>query len=141
MELNIGDVSYSTPRRNAYAATLELGSRLAFFLLLITFILYITGIVEPSIPLHHLPSLWSLSATEYLHHTGVGSGWSWIFNLHHGDVLNILPIAILGSLTIICYLTVLPFFIRERDRYLTIFALVEIVVLLLAASGLVSGGH
>jgi hypothetical protein len=58
-----------------------------------------------------------------------------------GDFLNFVGIAILGGITIICYLAIVPSLLRKRDFAYLAMALVEVLVLSLAASGLLVVGH
>jgi hypothetical protein len=57
-------------------------------------------------------------------------------------MLNFLPIAFLSILTVICYLAILPGLMRKKDTAYVVLVIVEVVVLLVAASGILgSGGH
>jgi hypothetical protein len=70
------------------------------------------------------------------------AGWAWFGNLQFGDMLNFLPIAFLSLLTIICYLAILPGLIRKKDTAYVVIAILEIIVLAVAASGILgTGGH
>jgi hypothetical protein len=70
------------------------------------------------------------------------TGWDWLGELHHGDLLNLLPIAFLSSITIICLLSVTVRFFRNREPLQGIIVLLETIVLVIAASGLLKvGGH
>jgi hypothetical protein len=69
------------------------------------------------------------------------TGWAWLSALTMGDYLNFLPIAVLSGVTIVCYLGIVPTFIRKKDRAYAIMALVEVVILTAAASGLLTVGH
>jgi len=51
------------------------------------------------------------------------------------------PIAILSGVTIICYLAIVPGLFRRGDKAYGIMAIVEVVILALAASGLLAVGH
>jgi membrane protein YdbS with pleckstrin-like domain len=69
-------------------------------------------------------------------------GWNWVGQLNKGDFLNYIGIALLALLTVVCYLVLLPGYIRRKDWIYTSFCIAEVVVLLLAASGIFgSGGH
>jgi hypothetical protein len=62
--------------------------------------------------------------------------------LGKGDMLNFAPIAFLGAVTIFCYLAILPIFIRKKDTVYTLLAVLEVAVLVIAASGILgAGGH
>ena len=48
-----------------YARILAVGMFTGLGLLLVTFALYVTGIVEPAVPIHALPEYWGLSAAKF----------------------------------------------------------------------------
>ena len=132
-----------------YAKILEIGMYLGLGLLLTTFALYVFGIVEPAIPVEKLCEYWTLSAHEYLeitnnlhvHHEHIVTGWSWLSVLDRGDYLNFLGIALLSSVTIFCFLGIIPTLLRKNDKVYAAMALSEAIILALAASGLLSVGH
>ncbi len=126
----------------AYAKWLDWGMKIGLLLLIITFIIYITGILSPQIPISDLPKYWKLKAHEYLSSAGIKAGWAWLSMVTKGDFLNFVPIAFLGAVTILCYVRILPIFLRKKDIAYFIFALAECLILILAASGLLHvGGH
>jgi len=62
--------------------------------------------------------------------------------LGKGDFLNFAGIAFLAGITIICFIRVIPIFFRKKDTIYGVFAIIEVLVLVLAASGVLkSGGH
>ena len=132
-----------------YARILASGMYVGLAFLLGTFALYLTGIVDPAVPIHELPRLWTLSAHEYLvtineeflHRDGLVVGWGWVLVLNKGDFLNFVGIAILALVTIACYLGILPTLFRKKDWIYFVIAILEVAVLALAASGVVSAGH
>ena len=132
-----------------YASILAKGMYLGLGLLLVTFALYLTGLLQPGIPIEELPRLWTLSAHEYLevvnheflHRPEVVNGWRWVFLLGMGDFLNFVGIALLSAVTIVCYIGVIPSVFRKKDWIYTTIAVLEVIVLVLAASGLVAVGH
>ncbi|KPK01298.1 MAG: hypothetical protein AMK71_06160, partial [Nitrospira bacterium SG8_35_4] len=110
--------------------------------LVVTFIIYGAGILEPKIPLEQVQNYWVMPVSEYLQRSGIHAGWAWLGNLGYGDMLNFLPIAFLSLLTIICYLAILPGLMRKKDTAYVVLVIIEVVVLVVAASGLLgSGGH
>jgi hypothetical protein len=132
-----------------YARILAAGMYLGLAVLLVTFALYLTGVIDPAVPIHELPDYWTLSAHEYLeainhdflHREGVVVGWGWIWVLNRGDYLNFIGIALLALVTIACYLGILPTLFRKKDWIFGTIAILEVMILALAASGLVSAGH
>lgn len=125
-----------------YAQVLDLGVKVGFLLLVACFVPYVTGLLEPRIPLDELPRYWSMPLKDYLAATGMATGWGWVHMLGKADVLNFLGIAFLAGVVVVCYLVVAPMFFRAQDRIYGWLAVVEVLVLVLAASGLLAvGGH
>jgi hypothetical protein len=129
------------PEQVRYAKILERGMQLGLLLLVITFPLYLFGVLTPHVPLEKMPEYWTLDTHEYLEKAGVGTGWSWISLLGRGDYLNFAGIAILASVTVICYLSVIPLLIKRKDFVYALLAVVQVAILLLAASGILAVGH
>ena len=126
----------------AYAAILDKGMKLGLLSLIATFIIYLTGILSPFLPVDDLPKYWGLSVHKYLEVTGIQPGWTWLGMLNKGDFLNFVPIAFLAGVTILCYLRIIPILFKKKDIAFGIIAILEVLVLVLAASGLLkSGGH
>lgn len=119
-----------------YANILNAGMLIGLISLVLIFILYVTGIVSPLIPLEKVQTYWVVSVHEYLEKSGIQVGWAWFSELEYGDMLNYIPIAFLSLLTIVCYSALIPGLIRKKDTTYTIIAIVEIIVLLVAASGI-----
>ena len=68
-------------------------------------------------------------------------GWSWLKLIWYGDFLNFLPIAILSGITIFCYIVILPNMLVRKDYWMAMIAFLEILILCLAASGILTVGH
>ena len=125
-----------------YANLLNKGMLIGLLGLIVTFVLYVTGILAPKIPLEKIQHYWQMSVHSYLEESGIHAGWAWIHNLGYGDMLNFVPIAFLSGLTIFCYMAILPGLMRKKDTPYVVLAIVEIVVLCVAASGILgTGGH
>ena len=135
------EIKYVTPEQKLYAEMLEKGMYLGLLLLLLTFILYATGIVDPYIPLDKISQYWGQSSTNYLHEAGIPDGWGWVGFLGYGDFLNFIGIALLAGVTIFCYLTIIPILLKQNDKVYAALALIEVLILVLAASGLLKAGH
>jgi hypothetical protein len=126
----------------AYAKILDIGMKIGMIILFITFFIYMTGILTPYIPVQDLPNYWKLPVYKYLEVTGIHPGWSWLGMIGKGDFLNFVGIAFLAGVTVVCYLRIIPILFRKKDVAFAVIAIVEVVVLVLAASGLLkSGGH
>lgn len=125
-----------------YAKILNAGMLIGLGSLVIAFILYCISFTEPLIPLEKVQTYWVMSVHDYLKLSGIQTGWAWLGNLKYGDMFTFLPIAFLSLLTIVCYIAILPQLIRKKDTAYVVIAILEVAVLVLAASGILStGGH
>jgi hypothetical protein len=132
-----------------YASVLEIGMYIGLAVLFITFALYTSGILAPAVPLDHVSAYWNQEVHEYLEEVNRGywhmehppTGWAWVTMLGKADFLNFIGIAILSGATIICYLAIVPALLRKKDRAYVAMALLEVLVLTLAASGILAVGH
>jgi hypothetical protein len=134
-------LKYVTPEQLAYADTLEAGLAFGSYFLVGMFALYVFGISTPKVPLSELTANWSLPAERYALLVGVGTGWDWLKLAHYGDYMNFVGIAFIASVTAACYLRLLPISLRTKHRSFSAILLLEIVVMSLAASGLLTVGH
>ena len=125
-----------------YANLLNKLTLFGFLVLIISFVIYISGILGAYVPMDKVIKYWSQSSHHYLEATKIQPGWVWLGKLHYGDFLVNVPITILAGVTIICFIGVIPKFLKTREYILVAIAILEIVVLSAAASGLLkTGGH
>ena len=130
----------ATEEQIAYAKFLDLGMKVGFLVLVFTFVMYLAGVLTPYIPVSDLPQYWGLPVKEYLHATDIHSGWSWLGMLDRGDFLNFVGIAFLAGVTVFCYIRIIPILFRKKDTVYGVLAVIEVLVLVLAASGILKGG-
>lgn len=123
---------YASPEQLRYARVLSLGVQAGFVALVVTFILYMAGVLVPLVPVDQLPKYWGLSAAEFAKATGTPTGWAWVAQIAKGDMLNLLGIVVLASVSAVSTLAVVPIFARRGDRAHVAIAL--LLVLVLAAS-------
>ena len=127
----------------SFARWVDIGTRLGLALLAAGFAAYVSGLLPPHVPLEVLARSWQLPLPEFIAATGAPTGWQWLALAGRGDYVNFAGIAVLASIIIAAYLRILPLLARRNRAYAVIAAL-EIVVLLVAASGLLNsfgGGH
>ncbi|HET8538526.1 MAG TPA: hypothetical protein VFL83_01510 [Anaeromyxobacter sp.] len=124
----------------AYARLLDRGMKVGLLALTASFLVYVSGALQPRVPVADLPRYWSLPVKEYLAATGIHPGWGWLALLGHGDFLNFLGIAFLSGVTIACYLAIIPILFRKKDAIYGWIAVAEVLVLALAASGVLNAG-
>ena len=123
-----------------YARWLAWGTRAGLACLVLAFAAYLFGIA-PHVPIERLPALWELSAPQLLRETGMKPGWHWASLLHRSDMLLLAAIALLSSISIACVAAVVPAFAKRGDRVFVAICVLQIAVLLLAASGLLASAH
>jgi hypothetical protein len=130
------------PEQVTYANLLFYGSWIAIAILLVTYVVYVAGVFESYIPINEVQHHWTKPVSEYIHDTGIPLGWGWVSLLGKGDFLNFIGIALLAGMTIICFLTILPAYLRQKDIPFVVIIILEVLVLCLGASGLLgTGGH
>ena len=123
-----------------YAKILDLGMKIGFLALLASFAAYVFGVMDAHVPVSELPNYWNLPVHEYMQKAGIHGGWWWLGQLGKGDFLNFIGIAFLAGVSILCYLAVIPALFRKGDTIYAFLAITEVLVLLLAASGVLKGG-
>jgi hypothetical protein len=170
----------ATEEQRAYAWLLDWGMKIGLVMLIITFGMYLAGVMKPYVPVEDLVSGgWSLrlhgtakaahgteaakaghgaeapkeaaapaapakqekDAEGYLEKFHIQPGWWWLGQIGKGDFANFIGIAFLAGVTIVCYMRILPILTAKKDWIYSVFALLEILVLSLAASGLLKSGH
>ena len=125
-----------------YANLLIIGVWAGIFILVTTYVLYLTEILPPHVELSIIPKVWGKGVDEFLEITHSPHGWGWVSLLGKGDFLNYLGFVLLALMTIICYLVLVRGYVRQKNWIFSAIAILEIIVLSVAASGILgSGGH
>lgn len=141
MEEKTHDLLKATPEQLLYAKILEWGMYLGLLILLITFGLYAFGILDPYIPLNKISKYWSYNVNDYLAHAEIKAGWAWLGMLKYGDFINFVGVAILAGVTIFCYAAIVPTLLKSKDVVYAVLAVLEVIILSAAASGILAVGH
>jgi len=124
-----------------YARLLDLTSKFGFVMLVAGFVAYAFGWLEEHVTVAELPQLWGLPLAEYLARTDTPTGWGWLAQLHKGEFAGLIGIAVLAGCSAVCLAAVIPVYVRRRDRVYAGICVLEILVLMLAASGVLTLGH
>lgn len=125
-----------------YANLLLMGMVAGIIILVITYAVYLTGILPSHVGLDVISANWGKGIHEYLELTHSPHGWNWLFLLGKGDFINFIGFALLGLMTIICYLVLVRGYLRKKNWIFAVISILEIIVLAVAASGIMgSGGH
>lgn len=123
-----------------YANILFIGAWGGIVILLLTYFIYAAGLITPHVDKMTVIEHWGQGVHEFLAATNAPQGWDWLALLARGDYLNFLGLALLAGLTIFCYFFLVKGYSRQKDWAFTTICILEILVLLLAASGLLGGG-
>lgn len=134
-------LKYASSEQLAYADLLDLGVKIGRLFLICTFIIYAFELIPPKIPLSELPAYWSMPADQYSKAVSIGTGLSWLRLVAYADYLNFVGIAFLTSLTALCYLRVLLSSVGRKDFAFAAILVLELIMLALAASGLLTFAH
>ncbi|WP_456325877.1 DUF1634 domain-containing protein [Desulfonauticus submarinus] len=136
------DLTKPLPQQITYSNILFWGAWGGIALMTLTYILYVFHILPPHVDVNLVVQNWDKGVQEYMQITNSPHGWGWIFLLHKGDFINFLGIAMLALLTIVCYLVLIVGYLKVKDKLYATLAFLEVLVLTLAASGILgSGGH
>jgi len=124
-----------------YARLLAIGTNTGLAMLVVLFGIYMLGVVDPHVPHERLPEIWHLPSGEFLELARLEAGWGWTARLRHADILTLLGIVTLAFCSVPCLLAVMPIYWRSRQRMLFAICGLEVAVITMAASGLLSVGH
>lgn len=123
-----------------YARWLDACTKLAFVVTVASFLLYASGALPSYVRLEELPELWGLPLDQYLLRTGAPTGWGWLPLVGHGDYLNYLGICLFALVVLVCHAAITPRLIARGERLIFLLAVAQMLVLLVAASGVFAGG-
>lgn len=115
-----------------YAAWLRWGTWIGLGLLVLAFAAYLAG-MAPHTPIERLPEIWKAAAARPASH--------WTTLLPASDMLMLAAIAFLTTCSIPCLAAVLPVFRRRGDTAFVVICLLQVAVLVLAASGILTMAH
>jgi hypothetical protein len=130
-----------SPEQIRYADVLEKGMYVGLVCLFVTFALYVSGILAPYIPQEELQRHWTTSVHEYLENAEIEAGWSWVSMLRYGDFINFIGVALLAGVTVLAYISIIPMLLKSKDFIYAVVAILEVVILVVAASGIIAIGH
>jgi len=129
------------PEQLRYARLLDWGTRIGLVVLVTSFAAYVLGLAESHVPREQLPQLWEHPVGRYLELTGSPTGWGWLALVHRGDIAGLAGIAILAGCSVLALLALVPLYLRRGDRVFAALCVAEVAVVVLAASGVLVGGH
>jgi hypothetical protein len=124
-----------------YALLLDWGTHLGALVLVLSFAAYVFDFLEPLVPLDQLPSLWNQPVATYLAKTGTPTGWGWLVLAGKGDMASLASIALLVGSSLPPLLGLIFLYLKRGDHAFVIICCGIVLVLVLAASSLLTGGN
>jgi len=140
--MNLEDKQAFQPSKDQliYANLLIIGVWAGIFILVATYFIYVAGVIPSHVQMSQMPKVWGKGVDEFLEITHSPHGWGWVSLLGKGDFLNYIGFVLLALMTIICYLVLLRGYVAQKNWIFSVIAFLEIMVLCLAASGILGGG-
>lgn len=129
------------PEQQRYARVLDAGARLGLVVLVLSFAAYVSGLMDSHVPPERLPQLWVHPVGRFLELTQSPVGWGWLARIHLGDMAGLAGIAVLAGCSVVALLALVPVYWRRGDRVYAAICVAEVLVVALAASGWLAGGH
>lgn len=131
MELN----DKSAPAR--YGQILAWSMRAGLAALALALLAYLA--MPSAVPLSHMAEVWNAPASRWLEANALRPGPEWALQWRGTESLVLAAIAWLATCSIACLAAVLPVFHRRGERVAVVLCALQIVVLILAALGLLPG--
>lgn len=125
-----------SPEQNRYATILLVCSWAGIIAMVISFFLYMGGQLNPIVKPSEMPLYWGMNVHNYLQATNAPSGWNWLRLINHSDYLNLVGLAFLGSVSVFGYISLFIDYLRKKDIPYVTMVVLEIIVIVLAASGI-----
>lgn len=125
----------TSPEQRHFATVLEWITHGGLALLVLTFIIYVSGWWPAHLAPAQLVQLWGRPLREYLALSGSPTGWHWLPLVRLSDHANLLGIALLAGASLAGMLALLPVYWRRRDGWMLAICAANLLLLALAASG------
>ncbi len=123
-----------------YARVLNTASHVAIFFLAAGYLIYILQLLPSSVPIESIAGNWHLSASEMQQKIHTPSTWVFFSTpgiLFNGDIVSYLSIFYLSMVTVICLAVAAVIFYRGKNYLYTTITILQVLVLLIAASGVI----
>jgi hypothetical protein len=127
-----------------YARTLDYVAHSVIILMAVGYFLYLTELLPLSVPIETIAGNWHLSAGHLQAKLNLPCGWGCFTSptgILHGDIFSYISVIFLSLATLICLASAVAVFISEKKHLYSAIAALQVLVLLVAASGIMSGGR
>jgi len=123
----------------AYAGVLDRLSHLAILVIGGSYAAYVLNLLPQGVSIVETASSWHLRASEMQSTLHAPLGWSFMADpssLGLGDTLSYLSIILVCMIPVICLLFTAPAFLREKRPVFVVLSLLQVLILLVAATGI-----
>lgn len=107
-------------------------------LMLVSFVIYSLGLLPSVMEADRVPEVWHLRADHAVSIIDRPPLWQWVAHPDRADLLSLGSLAILAATTPVGFAALLILFLRRRDLAYSLMVFLQLVVLVLAASGILS---
>lgn len=121
-----------------YARILQRIVIVGSLLMLVSFVIYAFGLLPTVMEAERVPTVWHLPADEAAPLIGRPPLWHWVLAPQRADLLSLGSLTVLAATTPVGLAVLFVLFLRRRDFVYAIMVFFQLVVLLLAASGMLS---
>jgi hypothetical protein len=135
---------YADKVQLVYARTLDYVAHSVIILMAVGYFLYLTELLPLSVPIETIAGNWHLSAAHLQAKLNLPCGWGCFTSpagLLHGDIFSYISVIFLSLATLICLASAVAVFISEKKHLYSAIATLQVLVLLVAASGIMTGGR
>lgn len=129
------------PVQLTFASILVWLVRIGLGLLFVTFVVYASGLVSSVVAIADVPDHWHLSADEYAELTDLEIGWAWLGTFDQGRTLVFAALVFFPTGTMVLIGITVVLYLRQKVPAYALIAFLELVVLIVAATGIFSIGH
>ncbi|GAB1484846.1 hypothetical protein MASR2M78_36640 [Treponema sp.] len=120
-----------------FASVLSLGSKIGLIGVLLSFAMYVFGIIPARISIEKVGELWSLPLSDFIANSGIETGpWAWLGTAVYSDTLAVLTLAFLSILITLAYIWIIPSFVKEKRPAYVVMILAEITIVTAVMVGL-----
>ncbi|ASQ89583.1 hypothetical protein CHL67_00310 [Prosthecochloris sp. GSB1] len=130
--------SFSAEVERTYAAVLERVSMVGIAAIAGAYLLYVLHALPLSVQVHDIAANWHLGADALVAKGLSPSGWSWVAGIGNADILSLAAIGLLTMTPVVCLAAASASFLSRKDYAYTIIGLLQILVLLVAISGVLT---
>lgn len=137
--MNENAIKYASRDQLLLARLYHYVSFIGFSVIALGFFVYVSGVVPNTVPVEEVSSYWHLSSHDFAAATGTPVGWELVGNLGFGDMISLASLVLMPLATILCLVIMAVSFARARNWVFLFAVTLQTMVMVLAASGLLSG--